>query len=265
MVESGFKKVGGVELYYEVMGNGKPLVMIMGLTANSKWWPPQLLDALAEQFKVIIFDNRGAGRSSRSDDPFNMMTMADDTIGLMDALGVDNAHLLGVSMGGMIAQEIALNYPQRVDKLVLCATAPGGAKTVLKPEVIANMVQSNQLPLEDREKFIVDVLFTEDFVTENADLVEEYCERLREYPMDPPYIMRQTEAVVGFDSFHRLGDIKASTLVIGGSEDKLLPPENSRLIAENITGAKLIILEGMGHAVMAEPDNFVLLILGHLK
>ncbi len=257
----GKQKIGDVELYYEVRGEGYPLLMIMGLTANSTWWPPELLDSLAKDFKVIVFDNRGAGRSSRTDAPFTVETMAEDAAGLMDALGVNEANVLGLSMGGMIAQELVLKYPERVNKLVLCASAPGGIETVLNPEVVTEMVQSNQLPLEERQKFTVKVLFTENFIKENSRKIEEYCRRLNSYPMDPPYVMRQTEAIMNFSSFQRLKDIKVPTLVVGGAEDILLPPANSGILAKNIPGARLVIIENIGHAVMADIDKFLSIVL----
>lgn len=262
---SGKQNIGDVELYYEVRGTGYPLLMIMGLTANATWWPPELLDSLAKDFKVITFDNRGAGSSSRTDDSFTMVTMADDAAKLMDALGVDKAHVLGISMGGMIGQELVLKYPDRVNKLILCASAPGGPETVLDPDVITEMVQANQLPPEERQKFTVKVLFTETFVKENPQLMEEYLERLSLYPMDPPYIMRQTEAVMGFSSLSRLSNIKAPALVVAGSEDILLPAANSRLLAAKIPGARLIVLDGIGHAVMADIDNFASMVKEFLE
>ncbi len=262
---SGKTKVGVVELYYEIRGEGFPLVMIMGLTANSTWWPPELLDFLAKEFKVITFDNRGAGRSSTTDENFTMETMADDTAGLMDALKVEKAHVLGVSMGGMIAQELVLRYPDRVNKLVLCATAPGGQETVLNPEVITEMARSNMLPPPERENFTIKILFTEKFVKENPQLIEAYLQRLREYPMDPGYIMRQTEAVMGFSSFGRLAEINSPTLVVVGAEDTLLPPANAKILAENIPGARLEIIDNASHAVMADVNNFIPLVFEFLN
>ncbi len=263
-MDSGKIDINGVKIYYEIRGEGHPLLMIMGLSANSSWWPPELLDELADKYMVITFDNRGTGQSTASEDPFTVESMADDAVALLNSLGVDKAHILGISMGGMIAQELTLKYPERVGRLVLCATAPGGAETVLDEEIIGEMVQSNFLPPKERVKFTLKVLFTESFVAENPEMVDDYLKRISRYPMEPAYIMRQTEAVTSFSSYSRLGEIKAPTLIIGGMDDRLLPPENSRMIAEKIPDAQLLLLENTAHGVMTNISVFLPAVTKHL-
>lgn len=115
-------KINDINIYYDVHGDGFPLVMVMGFLGNADCWDPRMLPALSAKFKVITFDNRGAGRTDVSDKQFSMRLFAEDTVGLMDVLNVPKAHVLGTSMGGMIAQELALNYPERVEKLILSST-----------------------------------------------------------------------------------------------------------------------------------------------
>ena len=130
MIKKGKVKVNDINMYYEIHGEGFPLVMIQGIGQSSLMWPPIFLDEVSKSFKIIIFDNRGAGRTDKPDIEYSIKMFADDTIGLMDALNIERAHVLGYSMGGIIAQELVLNYPKRVEKLVLCSTDCGGNKAV---------------------------------------------------------------------------------------------------------------------------------------
>jgi len=123
-------KVNDIQIYYEVHGAGFPLVMIMGVGGNINWWDPRLVEGLSKKFKVVIFDNRGTGHTDTSDREYTIKLFANDTAGLMDALGISRFHVFGISMGGMIAQELVLNYPGKVEKLVLCSTNCGGANSV---------------------------------------------------------------------------------------------------------------------------------------
>ncbi|MEM3703331.1 MAG: alpha/beta hydrolase, partial [Candidatus Bathyarchaeia archaeon] len=119
-------KVNDVNLYYEIRGQGFPFVMITGLGGNIDYWDIRLLDELSKRFKLVLFDNRGSGRSDVSDRQYTIKLLAEDTVGLMNALGIPKAHIFGLSMGGMIAQELALNFPEKVEKLILCSTFCGG-------------------------------------------------------------------------------------------------------------------------------------------
>jgi pimeloyl-ACP methyl ester carboxylesterase len=124
-------RVNDINMYYDVQGEGFPLVMVMGFLGNANCWDPRMLAPLSDKFKVLVLDNRGAGRTDISDREYSIKLFAEDTVGLMDALNIPRAHVLGISMGGMIAQEVALNYPKRVEKLVLASTFCGGAHSVL--------------------------------------------------------------------------------------------------------------------------------------
>jgi len=124
-------KVNDINMYYDVQGEGFPLVMVMGFLGNANCWDPRMMLPLADRFKLIVLDNRGAGRTDISEREYSIKLFAQDTVGLMDALNIPRAHVLGISMGGMIAQEVALNYPKRVEKLILASTFCGGAHSVL--------------------------------------------------------------------------------------------------------------------------------------
>jgi len=127
-------KVDDIQIYYEVRGEGFPLVMIQGLSDNLDCWDPRLVEELSRKYKLVMFDNRGAGRTDISYREYTMKLFADDTAGLMDALGISKAHVLGLSMGGMIAQELVLNYPEKVAKLVLCSTGSRGVSIKTYPD-----------------------------------------------------------------------------------------------------------------------------------
>jgi len=124
-------KIDGVNLYYEIHGDGFPLLLIQGLSENVYWWDTPVIDELSKHLKTVIYDNRGVGRSDALEGDLTIEIMAADALGLMDALNINQAHILGHSMGGMIAQEIALKFPERVKKLVLCSTSCGGSKAAM--------------------------------------------------------------------------------------------------------------------------------------
>ena len=145
-------RVNDINMYYEVQGEGFPLVMVMGFLGSASCWDPRMLPSLADKFKVVVFDNRGAGRTDISEREYSIKLFAEDTVGLMDALNIPQAHVLGISMGGMIAQEVALNYPRRVQKLILASTFCGGARSVLFSTADLERVKSLMGKLADRPR-----------------------------------------------------------------------------------------------------------------
>ena len=145
-------KVNDINMYYDVQGDGFRLVMIMGILGNANCWDPRMMPVLSDKFKVITFDNRGAGRTDVSDKEFSMRLFAEDTVGLMDMLNIPKAHVLGISMGGMIAQELALNYPERVEKLILSSTLCGGPHSILIDAADLNRMSSLLGKLVDRPR-----------------------------------------------------------------------------------------------------------------
>ena len=262
--------VNGIDLYYEEQGSGAPpLLLIMGLAADSVAWMFQR-DAFAAQYRTVMFDNRGVGRSSKPEGPYTIPLMADDAAGLLDALGVDRAHVVGISMGGMIAQELALRHPQRVHGLVLGCTyaRPDAGVTATFDESLAAFGGSKgpngeiQVDLShlDPMAFIQRLLpltFTPQFMmTQLPTLMQVFAGALQ-WGFDLRAIMAQVAATQAHDTVDRLGQITAPTLVLTGDGDLLIPPSNSDLIAARIPGARLQKIPGGSHAFNFEtPDTF---------
>ena len=257
--------VRDIDMCYRVMGEGHPLVMIQGLTANMDWWDPRFLEDMSSRYKVLIFDNRGAGRTEAPPGEFSIKQFADDTVGLMEAVGIDRAHVLGVSMGGMIAQELVLNYPEKVDKLVLCVTFCGGQESVLAtPEVMAKLADRSGTD-EERARRTLTLLFPEEWLKEHEEQFDEFFASYMKAPVTDENALRQFVATTKFSTHDRLPLIDKPTLVACGAEDILIPPENSRILADRIPGAKLIAYEGAGHGYISQcQEEFTDALIGFL-
>jgi pimeloyl-ACP methyl ester carboxylesterase len=241
-------KVNDINIYYEIHGEGFPLIDIMGLAGDVNWWLPEIIEAHSQNFKTIIFDNRGAGRTDKPDFPYSIAMMADDTIGLMDALNIEKAHILGASLGGMIAQEIAINHPERAEKLVLCCTHCGGSKQVLPSnEVLQKMMTPQELPPEEFVDRIIPLCYTEEFINNNPDFIESYKKRTLQYVIPYNAYLHQIEALMGFSSGLKLKRIKAPTLIVHGKEDMINPWKNAEILANRIPNAEVIILDNAAH------------------
>jgi 3-oxoadipate enol-lactonase len=230
-------KVGDINMYYDTRGEGFPLVLIMGFMGNADCWDPlYFLPRLSEHFKVITFDNRGAGRTDVSDrEEYTIRMMADDTAGLMDALGIRRAHVLGISMGGMIAQELAINHPQKVEKLVLASTFCGGPKAVPIPGEAAAMVTEimgllSQKGGWDREvaSKLLPFIFTEEFMRENPGVVEVAIDLLLTAPTPPEGIVKQVSAILSFDCLRQASLHKGPHPRPGGEEGQVHTPRERR-------------------------------------
>lgn len=255
-------KVNDVRIYYEVRGEGFPLVMISGLGGNLDNWDPRLVEELSKQFKLIVFDNRGAGRTDASDKGYTIKLLADDTAGLMKALGISRAHVLGLSMGGMVAQELVLNYPEKVSKLVLCSTHNGGLNVVQPSQEIIKKLAAGVsiVSKNDWRRIFLPLMFTGDFIGKNPDFMEIVVQRFFKHPISREAYTRQLIAIQDFDTYDRLRQIEVPTLILHGREDVLIPPENGSMLAEAIPKAKLIYFENSAH-VLAEEMREVLSIL----
>ena len=252
-------KVNDIDIYYEIHGNGEPLVLICGLGGDvTRWY--RNIPGLSRDFRVIAFDNRGAGRSDKPDIPYSMSMMCDDIAGLMDALDIEKAHIFGISMGGMITLNFGILHPDRVMSLMPGCTRPGGShnilgepgsSSILSPDLIAVMSP------EDRGRAFLPSLWSEAYIENNPDIVDEYIEKTSVYPQDPVGYTRQMAAADAHDVYDRLPDITAPSLVIHGSEDSLIPADNARIIAECIPGAELVVLEGLGHGFYSQEPEMV--------
>lgn len=244
-----------MKLSHEVTGDGPPILLMMGL-GYARWgWGP-LTPLLAERFRVITYDNRGIGESDVPPGPYTTRDLAEDAAGVLDAVGLDRAHVVATSLGGMAAQQLALEYPERVDRLVLACTTPGGDHAYPMPaQTIALMQEAGALaPDVAMRRFVENALASD-------QLVDEITELRLTNPPDPVGWQAQAAAGVTHDAFDRLGEIRAPTLVLHGSEDVVVDPRNSELLAERIPDARLELLEGAGHLFFWEqPERTATLI-----
>ena len=247
-----YVQANGINIYYESQGEGEPLFLIAGLGATHELWELQA-PSFARWYRVVTFDNRGAGDSDKPPEPYSIALFADDTAALMDALGIERAHVYGQSMGGIIAQEFALRHPQRLRCLVLGCTTFGGPNSVLpSPEAAAVLSGMPNLPEEQAVDRVLEVFYSPRYRREHP---EEARQRIQSYfPLrtPPDAYARQLMACLTFDAYDRLPQIAAPTLVINGAEDTLLPPENSRIIAQRIPGAELVLFPEAGHLYFHE-------------
>jgi len=248
-VKTNETEINGIKLHYREYGEGEPLLLIMGLSANADWWGEEFLRPLTERFHVVTYDNRGAGRSGKPEGPYPIPLMASDAVGLMDHLGWESAHVMGASMGGMIAQELALEYPERVRRLVLLCTNCGGREQVMAtPEVYALLnTPRDGLTPEDIAKLSMPLLFPQRYIDENPQKMEEVLEACLIAPIEPKCFVWQIMGVSKWSCYSRLADLRHPTLIITGTEDVLIPPENSRILADAIPNSRLVEIEGAGH------------------
>jgi pimeloyl-ACP methyl ester carboxylesterase len=260
------RKVNGIEIYYETHGEGDLLVLIMGLRRNAEWWYRQI-PALSKHFEVLVFDNRGAGRTDKPKMDYSIRLFADDTAGLMEALGIREAYILGVSMGGYIAQELALNYPNRVKRLILGCTGPGGEKAVLaSPERLKKFTANEGLSPEEILKKDMDIYFSGEYIKENQEKIEEFVEiSLRYYqPLDA--FERQFAACLKHDTVNRLSRIDVPTLIMSGDDDPLVPPENSKILNALIPRSESVFFPGKRHCFfIEEADQFNQMVTGFFQ
>ena len=247
-----YTETPGFRMRYGTHGSGDPLLLINGLGSDSSEWLFQL-PGFARRFRVIVFDNRGTGGSETPRGPYSTGQMADDAAALLAHLGIDRAHALGVSLGGMIAQEVALRHPHRVRRLVLACTAPGGGGSVRPdPEVLQAFVRSPGGDPEEEIRRGIPFLYSERYRQDHPEKIEEFVRRRLAMPVSVEGHAAQLAAAVGHSAWDRLGNTDAQTLVITGDGDRVVSPENSRRLAQRIPGAKLVILPGAPHRLFAE-------------
>jgi len=258
-------KVDDIKIAYTERGKGEAMVLIMGLGANKESWFMNM-PTLSKHYRVIAFDSRGVGATNRSGEAYTMGRMAADTIGLLDVLGIDKVHIVGVSLGSMIAQEIAINFPQRVGKLILAATTPGMSDAANKDiwdKKTAEMRRNMGLGEDFNERIMND--------PGNMDVVRimvritalAFNRIVFKIPMvlgaryyfnkvGPSGVLDQLRAVSKHNTIDRLDQIKAPTLVMAGAADKIVPIEFSRIVAKYIPGAKFLMFEGGSHSFFME-------------
>jgi 3-oxoadipate enol-lactonase len=258
-------RAGDIDLDYERRGSGPPLLMIMGMSGTHAHWSERFLTLLERDFEVIAYDHRGVGASSRVEHGFSIVDLAADAEGLLSALRLDSAHVLGFSMGGMVAQELSLAHPERVRTLTLASTYCGGEGSALATSQ-ATRVLRDAVATRDREAAVEG--FWQVNVSKTFAADEQAHAEFMEIGLDKGVasvvVMEQMRAIVGHDTTARLGEIEAPTLIVHGSEDMMLPVANAHQIAALMPGARLEIIEGAGHLFFWEqPRRAAELVLEH--
>jgi pimeloyl-ACP methyl ester carboxylesterase len=247
-----------MKIAWERHGSGDPLLLIHGL-GYARWgWEP-VLPGLAERFDVILLDNRGIGESDAPPGPYTAVEMATDAIQVLDEAGVERAHVVGTSLGGMVAQELALAHPGRVDKLVLACTTPGGPRAHPMPEVTVRLIAEAVMlePAVALRRFVENAL-SPATVAERPELVERIMEHRLRTPQPPDAWAAQASAGASFDAYDRVTGISAPTLVVTGTDDAVVDPRNSDLLAQLLTDWDNAFFPGLGHLFFWEsPEGFV--------
>ena len=268
MASSGIVHVSGQDLYYERHGEGQPLVLIMGIGYDSSLWMLQQVPALARDFEVIVFDNRDVGKSGQAQGAYSIADMADDVAGLLDALDIEHAHVVGLSMGAMIAEEFALRHPERVECLVLSGPDFAPARQVFHPIAVWSWIKTNDASGASfaAQQFVS--LFSSAFLR-TPEAVQQTIDFLsaNPNPVSPAAYARQADAYLDYDPSNRLAGITAPTLVVVGEQDVLTPPWIAREVADAIPGARFEIVKGDGasHVLPLErPDEFNALVSAFL-
>jgi 3-oxoadipate enol-lactonase len=247
-------KVNGLDLWYERRGEGQPLLLLMGMSGAHTHWGEEFLDALqAEGLELILYDHRGIGDSERSPKQFSIADLADDAADLLSEIGLDSAHVLGLSMGGMVAQELVLRHPEKVRTLTLAGTSPGGSSSERMPQKTVERFGS-AIDSGDKDEVLRvgwELNVSAPFA---ADMARWEAFRLMQGDVRVPrkVVLAQIQAGVGHDTLDRLDQITAPTLVLHGGKDEMLPPGNARLVAARVEGAELHIYDDAGHVFMWE-------------
>ncbi len=250
-------RVGRYDIAYAECGSGFPLLLIHGLAGDNTAWAPQL-DAWGERFRVIAPDNRGAGRSTQVDEPISTSDMAGDMLGLMDALGVTQAHIVGRSMGGAIAQHMALKAPGRVKSLALCASF--AKLDAFGARVLANMREVLELTgsWAAHARHSVRNFVSPDFFDTNPDRVAAIEALIGGETRLPACYIRQNHACLEHDTIASLDAIRCPTLVLSGGADPICPPICAKWLVEGIRGAKSVVFQKSSHFfLMEEPRRFM--------
>ncbi|HET7148443.1 MAG TPA: alpha/beta hydrolase [Candidatus Nitrosopolaris sp.] len=242
--------VGDIDIAYKIFGKGEPLLFIPGFYATIDVWDPIVLGELSSNHTIILFDNRGMGKTTAGNKTWSIEQFANDTSGLIDALGIQKpVDILGLSMGGYIAQELTLMHPQKVNKLILYATSCGGNKTLppqTSPEIGRSILSGNV-----SINTFLSTLFPREWLKENAAYVQKVFSPMTLIPKENT--QHQAQAVLNWvkkGSCDRLSNISKPTLVITGTDDIISPPANSLVLAEKIPGAWLVQIKGAGHAAI---------------
>ncbi len=243
-------QANGIQIYYEIHGTGEPVLFIGGLGSDTFLWFRQVPE-LSKHFQVIIFDNRGSGQSDKPEGPYSVSMFAADTAGLLQALGITKASVVGASLGGLIAEEFALAYPQMVNRLVLADTGFGGPH-MAKPSfldllpMLLTMRRSGD-PAKDIQRSF-ELFTSKEWCQQHADLVKQYVDWRVAHPQPPAAYNLQKGAVNTYGCEDRLAQIKVPVLIVHGAKDRIVPVKNAHLLHEKLPQAELFIIPDSGHA-----------------
>jgi pimeloyl-ACP methyl ester carboxylesterase len=245
---------GRINIHYETFGEGDPLLLIMGFGLPGAAWVPML--PLMPGFRLIYFDNRGTGESDKPEGPYTVPDMAEDASGLLDALGIAQAMVYGVSMGGMIAQELALRHPKKVRKLVLgCTTAGGSNARLATPEVLEKLVSASRMMASNMNgglDAIMPLLFPHEFIAAHPEAKQMLLAGLSSAPPTPPETTdRALAGIMQFNAWERLPAVKCPVLIVHGESDILVPPDNAAILKNRLPQAEVMMIPGAGHAYQA--------------
>ncbi len=253
----------GIQLYYEIAGHGPYLVLIEGLGVAT-WLLDKQVPEFSAHFTTVLYDNRGAGKSDKPVGPYSVSLLADDLAALMDTLKIARAHILGASLGGFVALDFALRYPDKVDRLVLVSTSAGGAEHVpMSQETLALVLNTQGEPRELVRKKLA-LAYSEKFM--QGGQVRHLIDLRLQDPQPPQAFMAQAAAGAAFDLSQQVGGIRHPTLISAASKDLLVPVENAHLLHQKIAGSELKIYTGLGHQFFVEaPEQFNRDVIAFLK
>jgi pimeloyl-ACP methyl ester carboxylesterase len=259
--------IGRKRIYYETRGQGRPLLLLMGWQGNRTWWPESLLSRLENNFLLILMDHRGTGMSK---DPFGLYSikgLAKDATRVLDDIGLSSAAVLGVSMGGMVAQAMAIHYPDRVDRLILTSSS---AKIGLVRGLNKEQQQAWLSYLRKRDRglqlFIMDLLFSKDCKNSDSHDIKNFINRTNQQPTSMRSIIKQFMAIQKFDSRKKLKLFRKPTLVVTGDNDMIIGAHHSHALCRFIPHAKLHIIKGGTHAMLdAEAEELSSIYLDFLS
>jgi 3-oxoadipate enol-lactonase len=238
----------GAKIYWDEQGQGPPILMIMGLGYASVMWH-RTRPALAQGYRTLTLDNRGVGLSAVPPGPYSITTMAGDAAAVLDAAGVASAHVFGVSMGGMIAQEFALRFPGRTRSLILGCTSPGGPSAVRAESNVIDILLAREMTREQARTAILPYIYD---VSTPQQRIDEDVQLRRDWLPSPEGYAAQLMAIRGWEAYSRIAQITAPTLVLHGRSDALIPAANGALIARRIPGAKFVLLEHASHMFLSD-------------
>jgi pimeloyl-ACP methyl ester carboxylesterase len=241
-------RVGDIDISYKTFGKGDPILLIMGYSGSMYSWDPVVLKGLSTNHTVIVFDNRGIGNTTIGSKNFTIEQFATDTAGLLDALNINKSDILGFSMGGMIAQQLTLNYPDKVDDLIIYASYCDENQSIPLNQEIFPQKSNLSESADDVKKRLIPLLFTPNWIKQNPD----YLAKFATVELPPIDILgRQGEAIVSWEGIcDQLKEISQDTLVVTGNNDLILPSANSMILIEKIPGAWLAQFKDGGHALM---------------